>query len=261
MMAKENYSDPNGKLLNSITTFEVNGEEVKLSGNIIRDYLVSGNAEVTDQEIIMFLQLCKYQKLNPFLNEAYLVKFKNTKGPDKPAQIIVSKEAFMKRAETHEQYDGFEAGVIVERGGEIIELEGAVSLATDKLLGGWAKVFRKDRNRPVSVRISEKEFNKRQSTWNTMPLTMMRKTAVVNAMREAFPDNLGAMYTEEEQGALQNTETSVQQEIKQNANAEMLDISSQQNEVPNFKEVREPEHVEMPPKYDEQQSTPPARPY
>ncbi|HEM1638496.1 TPA: phage recombination protein Bet, partial [Listeria monocytogenes] len=50
MMAKENYSDPNGKLLNSITTFEVNGEEVKLSGNIIRDYLVSGNAEVTDQE-------------------------------------------------------------------------------------------------------------------------------------------------------------------------------------------------------------------
>ncbi|HAK9962793.1 TPA: phage recombination protein Bet, partial [Listeria monocytogenes] len=68
MMAKENYSDPNGKLLNSITTFEVNGEEVKLSGNIIRDYLVSGNAEVTDQEIIMFLQLCKYQKLNPFLN-------------------------------------------------------------------------------------------------------------------------------------------------------------------------------------------------
>ncbi|WP_420215037.1 recombinase RecT [Listeria monocytogenes] len=99
--------------------------------------------------------------------------------------------------------------------------------------------------------MSEKEFNKRQSTWNTMPLTMMRKTAVVNAMREAFPDNLGAMYTEEEQGSLQNTETSVQQEIKQNANAEVLDIPSQQNEVPDFKEVREPEHVEMPPIYDE----------
>ena len=31
-----------------------------------------------------------------------------------------------------------------------------------------------------------------------MPLTMIRKTAIVNALREAFPENLGAMYTEEE---------------------------------------------------------------
>ncbi|EAF5047046.1 phage recombination protein Bet [Listeria monocytogenes] len=249
-------------LLNKSTVFEVNGEEVKLSGNIIKKYLVSGEAEVTDQEVIMFLQLCKYQKLNPFLNEAYLVKFKNTKGPDKPAQIIVSKEAFMKRAETHEQYDGFEAGIIVERDGEVVEIEGAVSLDKDKLLGGWAKVFRKDRSRPVSVRISEKEFNKRQSTWNAMPLTMMRKTAVVNAMREAFPDNLGAMYTEEEQqGSIQNNETSVQEEIRQNANTEILDIQAQQNEVPDFKEVREPVPVERSQVYDEQQSTQPARPY
>lgn len=234
-MTNEVNNIQNVNLLNKSTVFEVNGEEVKLSGNIIKQYLVSGDAEVTDQEVIMFLQLCKYQKLNPFLNEAYLVKFTNKNGKDKPAQIIVSKEAFMKRAETHEQYDGFEAGIIVERNGEVVEIEGAVSLDKDKLLGGWAKVFRKDRSRPVSVRISEKEFNKRQSTWNAMPLTMMRKTAVVNAMREAFPDNLGAMYTEEEQGTTPSIERNVQEEISANANSEVLDMPTQKKKCLNLK--------------------------
>ncbi len=81
--------DPMSKAI----SFEVNGEEVKLSGNIIREYLVSGNDDVTDQEVVNFLNLCRYQKLNPFLKEAYLIKFKGT-----PAQLITSKEAFMKRA-------------------------------------------------------------------------------------------------------------------------------------------------------------------
>ncbi|MCG3056170.1 recombinase RecT, partial [Escherichia coli] len=90
--------------------FEVNGESVKLSGATVKNYLVRGNDTVSEQEIVMFINLCKYQKLNPFLNEAYLVKFKGA-----PAQIITSKEAFMKRAEANENFDGLEAGIIVER--------------------------------------------------------------------------------------------------------------------------------------------------
>jgi len=69
------------------------GEEVSLSADIIKRYLVSGDpSKVTDQEVMMFLKLCQYQKLNPFLNEAYLVKFGNEK-----AQIIVGKDVFMRR--------------------------------------------------------------------------------------------------------------------------------------------------------------------
>ena len=77
-------------------SFEVNGSEVKLSGNTVRQYLVRGNGNVSDQEVVMFMNLCKFQKLNPFLNEAYLIKFGS-----QPSQIIVSKEAFMKRAEAN----------------------------------------------------------------------------------------------------------------------------------------------------------------
>lgn len=221
------------ELLEKASVFEVNGEEVKLTGAMVKNFLVSGNGEVSDQELVMFINLCKYQKLNPFLNEAYLVKFKSKNGYDKPAQIIVSKEAFMKRAESHNQYAGFEAGIIVERDKELVEIEGAVKLNSDVLIGGWAKVYRKDRERPVSVKISLKEFSKGQATWNDMPLNMIRKTAVVNAMREAFPDNVGAMYTEEEaQSSSQprNIEAEVKDEVKQNANQTVVDFEQPKEE-------------------------------
>jgi phage recombination protein Bet len=168
----------------------------------------------------MFINLCRYQKLNPFLNEAYLVKF-----GDQPAQIITSKEAFMKRAEAHPKYQGFEAGIIVERNGELVEVEGAVKLPNDKLIGGWAKVYRSDRKVPTTVRVSFDEFNKGQATWKQMPLNMIRKSAIVNAQREAFPDTVGALYTEDDAGVNNSHEHVVQEEIQQNANTETIDIT------------------------------------
>lgn len=180
-------------LMTTNVEFEVNGETVKLSGNTVKQYLVRGNGSVSDQELVMFMNLCKFQKLNPFLNEAYLIKFGSS-----PAQIIVSKEAFMKRAENHPKYEGFEAGIIVERNGEMIDVEGAVMLSNDILIGGWAKIYRSDRKKPVTTRISLKEFSKGQATWKDMPLNMIRKSAIVNAQREAFPETLGAMYTEDD---------------------------------------------------------------
>ena len=203
-------------LMTKAVEFEVNGEPVKLSGSIVKQYLVRGNADVTEQELVMFINLCKYQKLNPFLNEAYLVKFKGA-----PAQIITSKEAFMKRAEANEHYAGFEAGIIVERNGEIVDIEGAIKLPSDKLIGGWARVFRDDRKVPIKVRISLDEFSKGQATWKQMPLNMIRKTAIVNAMREAFPGNLGNMYTEEEND-LPGDNTS--EEVRKKANQQIIDV-------------------------------------
>ena len=91
-----------------VTQFEVNGNPVKLSADTVRNFLVSGNGNITDSEAMMFISLCRYQHLNPFLNEAYLVKFGNS-----PAQQIVSKEAFMKRAEQNPHFKGMQAGCIV----------------------------------------------------------------------------------------------------------------------------------------------------
>lgn len=174
-------------------TFQANGEEVKLSLSTVRNYLVSGDGKVTDQEVVMFINLCRYQHLNPFLNEAYIVKF-----GDRPAQLITSKEAFMKRAEANPHFKGSKAGVIVVRDNQVIYSQGAFALPTDQIVGGWAEVKRDDREEPIHVEISFKEFSKGKATWKDMPANMIRKTALVNALREAFPDTLGSLYTEDD---------------------------------------------------------------
>ena len=222
--------------------FEVNGETVKLSGAMVKDYLVRGNGDVSDQELVMFMNLCKFQKLNPFLNEAYLIKFGS-----QPAQIIVSKEAFMKRAENHPKYEGFEAGIIVERNDDLVEVEGAVKLSNDKLIGGWAKIYRSDRKKPITTRISLDEFSKGQATWKAMPLNMIRKSAIVNAQREAFPETLGALYTEDDaqtQTEPKDVTQHVQEEIKQHANSEVLDmgVDYETDEIP----IEEPQPEPQP---------------
>lgn len=185
-----------------IVTYEVAGQEVKLSYSIVRKYLTKGNADVTDQELVQFISVCKFNKLNPFLNEAYLIKFKSARG-DGNAQMIVSKEALFKRAEACEQYDGIEAGIIVLRGDNVVELEGCFRQAKDVLLGGWAKVYRKDRRVPTVSKVNLSEYDKGNSIWNEKKATMISKIAKVQALREAFPSQLGAMYAKEETTAIE----------------------------------------------------------
>ena len=56
--------------------FMVAGEKVVLTPQTVRDYLVSGDKErVSIQEIVMFINLCKYAGLNPWLKEAYCIKY------------------------------------------------------------------------------------------------------------------------------------------------------------------------------------------
>ena len=201
------------------TQFEVNGNPVKLSADVVRNFLVSGNGRITDSEAMMFISLCRYQHLNPFLNEAYLVKFGNS-----PAQQIVSKEAFMKRAEQNPHFKGMQAGCIVVRNNEVIETKGAFVLPKDVLVGGWATVKRDDRDLPITVQISFNEFSKGQSTWKSMPANMIRKTAIVNCLREAFPNDLGAMYTEEDAQTQVSTNSATNDQNKPEPKQNIADL-------------------------------------
>lgn len=174
-------------------TYQVAGQDVTLSYGIVRDFLTKGGGNVSDQDLVQFISICKFNQLNPFLNEAYLVKFGTT-----PAQMIVSKEALMKRADACPNYDGIQAGIIVIRDNQIVELEGCFHRDKDVLVGGWAKVYRSDRKYPVIAKVNLAEYDKSQSTWKEKRSTMIAKVAKVQALREAFPAQLGAMYTNEE---------------------------------------------------------------
>lgn len=183
-----------------------NGKQVTLSPNTVRNYLVSGDKErVTIQEIVMFINLCKFTGLNPWLKEAYCIKYGN-----EPATLVVGKEAFFKRAEGNDNYDGMDAGIVVrDKDGEFIYRKGTLKLSEEQLIGGWAEVYRKDRSHSFRIEVSFEEYAGRKkdgslnSQWSKKPATMIRKVAVVQALREAFPKTFEGMYVAEEQGAVE----------------------------------------------------------
>ena len=155
---------------------------------------------LTEKQIGQALSLIQGSNLNPLANEVYIVAYK-TKSGGAEFSLIVSKAAFLKRAAQNPNYEGFEAGVVtIDDEGVMHERKGALMLPGDNLVGGWARVYRKNFKVPVEIFVSREEYDKKQSTWNAMPATMIRKTALVNALREAFPEDLSNMYTEDDGG-------------------------------------------------------------
>jgi len=171
---------------NRIIEYQTERGAVKLSIAAVKQLFCP---EATDTEAYYFLRLCQFQKLNPFLKEAYLIKY----DPKKPASIVVGKETFTQRAEQHPAFVGYRAGIVVERDGESLDLEGALPGRKDILIGGWCAVIRKDREQPFIARVAFGEYDTHQSSWVKMPATMIRKVALVQALREAFATSLAGL--------------------------------------------------------------------
>jgi phage recombination protein Bet len=156
----------------------------------------------SDVEIQLFIELCLARELNPFVGEVYLIKYSK----NDPAQIVVGKDAFMIRADKQKDFEGIEAGVIVEQtNGEIERRPGSLLLEGEKLLGGYARVYRKGR-RSYYDEVTYKEYEGKtksgavKKNWAKMPATMIRKVAVVHALREAFPSVFSGLYDKSEMG-------------------------------------------------------------
>ena len=181
--------------MTNIEKYNAGGTEIELNNNIVKQYLVSGDpSKVTDAEVKMFVELCKAQRLNPFLREAYLVKFGNNQ-----AQIIVGKDVFLKRAKANPKFKGFTAGIIVQKkDGAYQNRPGTFYTPDEKIVGGFCKVAVEGWDFPLEHTVAMSEFSRNTATWKSMPAVMIRKVALVQALREAFPDDFQAMYSEEE---------------------------------------------------------------
>lgn len=184
-----------------VVKYEVEGQEVKLTPTIVQQYIVGTEAKITLPEFKMFTELCKVRKLNPFLREAYLIKYSNKQ----PASIVVGKDAILKRAVLNSKYDGMKSGIIVlTENGEEKERKGTFKLPNETLVGGWAEVFRKDWKNSIYCSVSLEETVQKKSdgtpnsNWSKQPATMIEKVAKVRALREAFVEDLAGMYEAEE---------------------------------------------------------------
>lgn len=206
---------------------------VKLTAEDVKNYLVSGNSQVTDKEIKLFMELCKYQKLNPFTGEAYAIKF----GSD--FQMVVGYETYKRRAEENPAYRGRKSGIVVLRGEQIVQKEGTCLYPSESLIGGWCRVFvqRPEFKDEMYKEVSLEEYNKGQANWKTKPCTMIEKVAVSQALRAAFPTDYQGLYTAEEFGQdgkltedIVNVESTVIEEepviISQDQRQEFLELAS-----------------------------------
>lgn len=170
------------------------GELFTVSFEDVRNFICP---KATDAECKIFLETCRAYHLNPFTKEAYLIHYDNN-SEDTPSTIVLGKNCYLQMAERHPSYDGFEAGVVVYVDGQIIDREGSILYDGETLLGGWAKVYRKDRSRPSYDEVKFDEYNTGKSLWAKKPATMIRKVALVHALREAFPSTFGLLYDESE---------------------------------------------------------------
>ena len=191
------------KARNPLVEYEVHGEKVKLSAQTVVNYLVSGNGNVSGQEVMMFMNLCRYQHLNPFIREAYLVKYGNS-----PATMIVGKDVFLRRAKANPSFRGLNAGIyVLTSDGKPEAREGTFYIkSAEKLCGGWCRVFVDGwestyfHSVPLDEYLGRKGNGDINSNWSTRPATMIRKVAIVQALRDVFPETNAQLYSAEEMG-------------------------------------------------------------
>lgn len=174
------------------------GSDVELSIALTQQYFCR---EASPAEAYVFNAWCAHMGLDPWKREAYLVKYGGS-----PAQMLTSKEVFTKRAEKNPRYQGQKAGVVViNRDGKLESRLGEIVLDGEQLVGGWAEVYVKDFVAPITATVNFRERcqykdGKPQAKWATSPGLMIRKCALVAALREAFPNDVGGMYAPEEMG-------------------------------------------------------------
>lgn len=176
------------------------GSEVKLSPSIVQKYVVTGNAQADDKDVFRFMAQCSARKLNPLAGDAYMTTFKNKDGGT-TSSVIVSKDYFVRTATKRDSFDGLKAGIVVanKHSGELTYREGSIVGAnSETLVGGWAEVYDKERKVPSRSEVSLSEYDQHRSLWNSKPATMIRKVALVQALREAYPGEFGGLYDSDE---------------------------------------------------------------
>ena len=142
--------------------------------NALRNSVAPG---LTDAEFQLFGEIVRSTGLNPITKEVWAIKAGGR------LQLMTGINGFLKIANSHPQYDGMEVEY---------EWDGK------NLLAATAKVYRKDRRFPSVATAYMAEYAKPTPIWKQMPSVMLAKCAKSLAIREAFIQELGGLYTAEE---------------------------------------------------------------
>lgn len=176
---------------------------------LIRD-TVAKDASIP--ELAMFLELCARYKLDPFAGQIYCAKMRNQNGEGGRVQIIVGRDGFLRIADSHPDFEGFDSDVVrkndtfkkvVKDGIPVVTHEYEEGGENDRgeIVGAWAIAYRTGR-RPryfmayKSEYMPKSEAKLRYSPWGAQESVMMEKCAITTVLRLAF--NISGVVGEEE---------------------------------------------------------------
>jgi len=160
-------------------------KEVSIINNNLIDYNDASVVETLKQtvainlshaEFLLFTHHCKSTGLNPFKREVWAIKAGSR------LQVMTGINGFLQIANDHPMYDGM-----------TIEVD-----SDERPTKAVCKVYRKDRKYPSEGVALLKEYHKDTPIWKQMPRVMLTKVAKSIALREAFPQQLNGLYTQEE---------------------------------------------------------------
>ena len=179
----------------------ISGIQVELDADTVIKYCARGNGNITPQEVALFLRTCQAKRLDLMENgEVYLIKYDNTK----PAQIVVGKHAYLRRADRNPEYRGKKSGIVIVRDGKVIQKDGCClyKVLNETLIGGWCRVYRRRAGAEVDEEfyreVALEEYSSGQANWKVKPATMIEKVAVSQCLRDAFPNDYEGLYSEDE---------------------------------------------------------------
>ena len=133
---------------------------------------------LNNEEFMLFTELCKSTKLNPFKREIWAIKAGGR------LQLMTGINGYWAIANAHPQFDGTEQEIEVDPLGNPAK--------------AICKVYRKDRRFPSVAIALMKEYRKDSPVWREKPSVMLMKCAESVALRKAFPQELNGLYTQEE---------------------------------------------------------------
>ena len=164
---------------------------------------------LTDSEFLLFTEMVKATGLNPMTKEIWAIKAGGR------LQLMTGINGFLKIANSHPSFDGMEVSYEWE---------------DKQLISATAKVYRKDRRFPSVATAYLSEYGKTTPIWKQMPSIMLSKCAKSLAIREAFIQELGGLYTQEEMPENFGPKTRPQEAITLKEGEEWL-ISEKTGEV------------------------------
>lgn len=200
-----------------------------VSDNTIIEYLKSFGLmnNMNDNEIKQCIEISKAFQLNPFKREIHFVAYEGKNG--RQLSIIVGYETYLKRAERSGKLAGWK-----------VWTEGQLK---DRSLKAICEIYRKDWTTPFRHEVYLIEYYRETAIWREKPITMLKKIAIAQAFRLAFPDELGGLpYTAEEQW--ENTDIAVEiVEQKQGQNQEQKTENNKQSEENKQKQKQDEKQI------------------